>query len=191
MDDIVGGNKSKKMFAKVKLVLFYVPNSDIMVAFNVNDPEFNKMWESIKQKLRRLNNYISGQDDLADELDTGENEEEELSPEDKIENKKEAIKQIVFKDVAKTIHANNLTDFEAASRDERDIMVSIDKKVDEYLKKPENLKKTIPDLIADVQADNDVKAKAIRYIETKKASVIRNDILAKGMTKETEIIGSL
>ena len=185
----------KHTFEKIKLVMFYVPKGDILLTIDLHDPEFDdKIWPQAKQKLKRLNAFAMGQDDLLDELDDSNEtggDDEELSKEDRIENKKEEIKNVVFKQVAKTIHANNLTDFEAASRDEKDLIVSIDKKVDDYLAKPENLKKNINDMVTDIQADNDVKSKAVRYVETKKAASIRADTLAKTLEKEVETLGSL
>ena len=176
-------------FKKIKLVIFYVPKSDILMAIDIHDKNFLNDWNEIRNKLKRMNAFINGTDDLQDEIIEGENELIDDSV--RLENKKEELKNLMFSKVAKTIRANNLTDFEAATRDEKDLMVAIDKKVDDYLKKPENLQKTIPDLVAEIETDNEIKSKAIRYVETKKASIIRADTLTKGLEKETDIIGSL
>lgn len=178
-------------FKKIKMVFFYDPNGDILLAVDIHRDDFDKIWPSVLQKLKRMNNHLAGNDSLSGDVETEDEGEEELSPEDKYENKKENIKNIVFSHVAKTLHASNLTDFEAASRDEKDLMVVIDKRVDDYLQKPENLQKSMGDLIADIETNNDIKAKAVRYIETKKAAVNKSNFAAKQMEKEADLIGSL
>ena len=177
-------------YKKIKRVLFYVPNGEVLLVADLKDPEFKKkIWPSLQQKIIRMNNFVLGTDNLADEIE--DEEHADITPEEKFENNKEKIKQVMLSKVAKTIHANNLDDFEAASRDERDLMVTIDSKIDKYLAKPENLKKTFNDMAEDIEKDDEVKVKAIRYVETKKASINRMDSFAKGIEKETEIIGSL
>lgn len=178
-------------FSKIKMVFFYDPKGDVLLAVDLHRPDFDKVWPLVIQKLKRMNNHLTGDDDLGDELETEDQAEKELSPEDQYENKKEKIKNIVLGRVAKTLRANNLTDFEAASRDEKDLMVVIDKKVDDYLQKPENLSKTMDDLVTDIETNNDIKAKAVRYIETKKAAVTKGEYAAKQLEKEADLIGSL
>lgn len=171
-------------YSKVKKIFFYVPKGNVMLAMDLFSPDFDKELLQIKQKLRKLNNFVAG-------TETVEDEDDEISPEDRIENKKEEIKNVVFSKVAKTIKANNLTDFEAANRDERDLMFALDKKVDDYIKKPENMSKTVNDMVSDLEQDNEIKMKALRFVETKKASIIRANSMSKQLEKETEIIGSL
>ena len=178
-------------YEKIKLVVFCIPTSNILVAIDLKDPDFAKKWPSTIQKIKRLNNFNLGTDTLDDEDVVKEDDDSDLDPEDKLENKKEDIKKVVLDTVAKSIHANNLTDYEVASRDERDIMTSIDKKVDDYLAKPDNLVKPLTSMVSDIEKDNTVKEKAIKYIETKKAATIRADTQAKEIEKETGIISSL
>lgn len=182
------GTINMDAFAKVKLVIFYNPNADALIAMDLHDKDFKKEFDSFKLKLYRLNNFNNGTDDLSD---VDANDEEDLSEDDIIENKKEQIKQVVFSKVAKTIRANNLTDFEAASEDEKEIISTIDKKIDDYLAKDENLQKPFSSLVDEIEKDNDVKSKAIRYVESKKSAAIRLDTHSKGLEKETEVIGSL
>lgn len=186
---------SEKLPDTISLYIFYNPNAKAMVVVDPKDPDFEKDKGAIFQKILRLNAY-NAKGAEHDNLDDGEDveseiPENELSNEDKIENKKEDIKQVVFSKVAKTLHADNLTDFEAASQDEKDLMLSIDDKVDKYLAKDTNLKKSFNDMLNDVETDSDVKAKAIRYIEAKRSSSQRLENHANGLEKETKIIGSL
>lgn len=185
------GKFDPKKYSKIKRVIFYSPKGNVMVATDIHGEEFKTNWLQIVQKIRRINSFNAGEDTLDDELETAEEIEAELTPEDKLENKKEEIKQIVFKNVAKTIKANSLNDFEAATRDERDLMVSIDDKVERFINKPENKNKTIADMVTELEQDNDIKSKAVRYVETKKASVLRTTALSKNLDTETEIISSI
>ena len=190
IQSLVNGTLDEKKYDKIKRVFFYVPKGNVVMAIDLKDPELRKEMPNIIAKLRRLNGFISGENDLNDEFqeDISTND---ISNEDRIENTKDEIKKVVFNKIAKTIHANNLTDFEAASRDEKDLMVAIDNKIEKYLNKPENLKKTLENMVTELETDNEIKSKALRYVETKKGAILRADTLAKGLEKETELIGSL
>ena len=143
-------------------------------------------------RLNAFNAKGAEHDDLVagEDVDDG-TDDSTLSPEDRIENKKEAIKTALLTKVAKKIHADNLTDFEAATTNERDLMFTIDDKVDKYLNKPENLKKTFGDMMADVESDPEVTTKAIKYVETRKVAAQKMDNLAPEYEKETQVVGSI
>lgn len=180
-----------KRFSKLKCVFFYVPGKDVLLVLDVRDSEFEKNWPLFQQRLRKINSLNAGEISLESVIDDEPSEDETES--DKItaiENKKEEIKNIVFGKISKTIRAN-LTDFEAASYSEKDLIATIDDKIEKYLKVPANMKKTINDMVEDIEKDNDVKVKAIKFVETKKAAVLRAETLSKGLEKETEIIASL
>lgn len=189
------GNFTEKLPDTISLYLFYNPNANAIVVVDSKDPNFEKDKGAIFQKILRLNAYNAKgkeHDNLDDDADVESSiPDNELSDEDKLENKKEEIKKVVFSKVAKTLHADNLTDFEAASQDEQGLMMAIDDKVDKYLEKDSNLKKTFNDMLSDVEKDDDVKAKAIRYVEAKKSSTQRLENHSKGLEKETEIISTL
>lgn len=179
----------------VDLYIFYNPNARAMVVVDPKDSNFDKDKAAIYQKILRLNAFNSRGADHDDLL--GDDVEEDIpaadmSEEDAIENKKEEIKKVVFSKVAKTLHAENaLTDYEAASPDEQTLMLSIDDKVDDYLKTDKNISKTFGDMVKDVEEDPDVKMKAVRYVESRKSAVQRLENHTKGLEKETELIGAL
>ena len=179
----------------VDLYIFYNPNAKAMVVVDPKDKNFEKDKNAIYQKILRLNAFNSrgaDHDDLLGDEVEDEIPADEISEEDAIENKKEEIKKVVFSKVAKTLHAENaLTDYEAASPDEQSLMLSIDSKVDNYLKTDKNLNKTFGDMVKDVEDDTDVKMKAVRYVESRKSATQRLENHAKGLEKETEIIGTL
>ena len=125
-------------YEKVDKIIFYVPDSEFMVVMDLKSPDFLKDLDSIILKIMRLNSYNSGEDALDDIDDVSE----EISEEDSIENTKEQIKEVILSKVAKTIRAANLTDFEAASKEERNIIQSIDAKVEEYLNRSDSTEKS-------------------------------------------------
>ena len=174
-------------YEKVDKIIFYVPDSEFMVVMDLKSPDFLKDLDSIILKIMRLNSYNSGEDALDDIDDVSE----EISEEDSIENTKEQIKEVILSKVAKTIRAANLTNFEAASKEERNIIQSIDAKVEEYLNRSDSTEKSFDELVAEVETDREVKLNAIRYIESKKANSFKADAIAKGLEKEIEVIGSL
>ena len=93
--------------------------------------------------------------------------------------------------MAKKIKADSLTDFEAANKDEQDIMLAIDRKIDKYLENPLNLDKPFAELVSEIENDQEVKVKAIRYVETKKAAAEKLAQLSKNLEKEVEVVNSL
>ena len=190
-----GIDVAKASYSNIDLFIIYNPNANAMVVIDLNDPDLEKTKGAILLKILRLNAFNAKgaeHDDLVagEDVDDG-TDDSTLSPEDRIENKKEAIKTALLTKVAKKIHADNLTDFEAATTNERDLMFTIDDKVDKYLNKPENLKKTFADMMADVESDPDVTTKAIKYVETRKVAAQKMDNLAPEYEKETQVVGSI
>lgn len=183
-----------KSWTKIKGIFFYVPSKDILMSLDIDNPEFEKDLPSVQQRIRRLNALNSGEisiDDVSEDADaiTEPNVVDGVD-QDILENRKEEIKKIILGNIAKKIKAN-LTDFDAASSTEKDIIVLIDDKIEKFLGKKENLKKTIDELATELENDNEIKNKAIKYVETKKASILRNDILSKGLEKEVEAVSQL
>ena len=178
-----------ELYKKLDLIIFFNPTANAMYVLDMKtfDPEsdFTVMFS----KVNRLNNFNNGTDVLED--DDVIDDDEALDDADEIENMKDEIKNLVLTKLAKTIKADNLTDFEAANKDEQNIILSIDKKIDQYLEDPENLDKPFAELVAEIGRDQEVKAKAIRYVETKKATMDKLTQLSKNLDKETEIIGSI
>ena len=179
-------------FKNLKEIFFYAPESGIMMAIDIHDPEFRENLQDIKLKIKRMNSLLSGEetiDDISDEVDAS-SANVELSASDKKENRKEEIKQIILSKISKDLKAK-LTDFEAASSSEKDLIVIIDDKVEKYLSKPENLSKSLADMADEIEKDPDVKTKAIKFVETKKASVLRAETISKGLSKEIDVISSI
>ena len=181
-------NKSK--FTRIKFIFFYNPNANAIIKIDLRDPDFDREFPTTLQKIYRLNNYNNGTDSLSDaQIDIGDINQ--LSNEERIENKKEDIKNIILSKISKTLKANNLTDFEAATRDEKLLILAIDKKIENYLADPNNNEKSLNDLISDIETDPDVKASAIRYVESKKISQQKLETLSKNLDKENQVIGSI
>lgn len=182
-----------RSWKNIKGIFFYVPSKDVILALDIDNPDFDKDWSTFQGRLRRLNSLNSCElslDEVSEEASAKEYTDTDEDRTAEFENKKEIIKQAVLGKISKTIKAN-LTDFDAASHSEKDLISAIDDKIEKYIKRPENLKKTIDDMISEIERDNEVKSKAIKFVETKKAATIRADILAKGLEKETEVISSL
>lgn len=187
--------KLSNLSSKIKGIYFYVPSKDILLALDLDDPEFDKNFPSFQQKLRRINSVNSGEESIDSVVedavvDISYLNNTELDKETQLENKKEEIKKLIFSKISKTIRAN-LTDFEAASAGERDLIAIIDDKIEKYLSKPTNLKKTLNDMTEELEADNEIKLKALKFVETKKASAIKAETMSKNLEKETDIISSL
>ena len=174
-------------YKNVNRVIFYNPNANAMVVIDPNSETLQEDFQEIFLKLNRLNNFNNSAtgETLSDDVETADLE---MEPEDYAESVKEEIKNVVFKKVAKDIKANNLTDFEDATKEEREIMLAIDKKIDNYLEKPENIQKPFKDLVDEVEKDNSVKSKAIKYVETKRIAVNKAINMSKNLTKEVEEI---
>ena len=182
-----------RSWKNIKGIFFYVPSKDVILALDIDNPDFDKDWPTFQGRLRRLNSLNSGElslDEVSEEASAKDYTDTDEDRAAEFENKKEIIKQAVLGKISKTIKAN-LTDFDAASHSEKDLISAIDDKIEKYIKRPENLKKTVDDMISEIERDNEVKTKAIKFVETKKAATIRADILAKGLEKETEVISSL
>ena len=108
-----------------------------------------------------------------------------------LKTRKERIKEIIFKKVAKNIKAGKLDDFEAATKEEQDIMLAIDKKVDSYLENQENADKPFSDLVTQIENDNEIKLKSLKYVEIKRVSDQKLTQLSKNLDKELEVIDEI
>lgn len=180
-----------KAYENIKCIFVQVPKYNVILALDMHDPDFTKNWGHFKQKLRKLNSLLKGEEGVDDVVEKETDEEVEgFSHEDVIENKKEEIKKVVLDKFSKDMRTN-LSDYEAASSNEKDLIVSIDDKVEKYIEKKDNLKKTVSDMVEDLEKDEEIKSKAIKFIETKKAAIIKADTLSKGLEKETEIVSTL
>jgi hypothetical protein len=183
---------NKEKYSKIDLVIFFNPNANALIAVDLKDPEFEKNFLVIFQRIMRLNNFNNGTDTLEDD-ETGDIEPVEAltDEEEKLENDKEKIKEIILSRVAKTIKAGNLSDFEAANKDEQDLALTIDKKIETYLTNKENETKSFDELVNEVEKDTDIKIKAIKYVESKKISNSKLSQLSKNIDKELEVIDSI
>jgi len=185
------GSIDKTAYAKVQRIIFYNPNAKAMVVIDLSDPDIDKDFLAVLQKISRLNNFnnTANPDTLEDIID--DDDEEDIDDEDQAENIKDKIKNIILGHVADALHAKNLTDFEAANRDEKDLIIAIDNKIDDYLSDPENLKKPFAELVSGIETDKEIKSKAVRYVETKKMSQQKIDNSSINLDKENEILGNL
>jgi hypothetical protein len=172
--------------SKIDRIIFFNPNANAMVVIDPSNFDYSKDFMDLFMKVNRLNNFNNGDDALAEDV-----EEEVFDAEDDIENTKEQIKEIVFKNFAKTLKADKLTDFEAADKDEKDLIVSIDRKIDEHLSKEGNLDKSFNELVKAVEEDQDVKVKALKFIETKKIAEQKLTQLSRNLEKEVEALDSI
>lgn len=176
-------------FQKFDKILFYNPNAKALFPLDLKEYDPEKDFLKLFMRINRLNNFNNNED----KLDSGEeiDSEEPIDDLEAVENMKENIKELVFNKVAKTIKASNLTDFEASSKDEQDLVLTIDKKIDSYLENPENVKKPFSELVSQINSDKEITVKAIKYVETKKVAEQKINQLTKNLEKETEIINSI
>ena len=180
-----------ELYKKFDLIMFFNPNANAMYVIDMKEFDVDKDFTIMFSKVNRLNSFNNGEDDLEEDDGILVDNEEDLDDDDQVENMKDDIKNLVLSKIAKKIKANNLTDFEAANKDEQDIMLAIDRKIEKYLEDPANLDKPFAELAAEIERDQEVKAKAIRYVETKKLTIDKLAQLSANLDKETEIIGSL
>lgn len=185
----VMGTLDKSKYAVFDQIIIYNKNADAIITLDLKDPELPKYKNELVQKIIRLNAFNTGEDTF-DDIELG-NEIESATDEDKTEDKKERLKNVIFSKIGKTLKTNNLTDFEAASRDEKDLIITIDRKIEKYLNRDDLGEKSFDDMAQDLESDNEIKAQAVRYIETKKASTTKLEKMAKRLEKETEIVGKL
>lgn len=184
-------NKSLDLsiYGKFERIIFYVPKNGAMLVLDPKAEDFFDIYPEFFLRVNRLNNSVNNLDSLIDDVDNGSEEEQKV--EDEFENKKEQIKDIIISKIAKSLKATNLTDYDSATKEEQDLIVAIDKKIDTYLNNPENLKRSFKDLTNEVETDNDIKMNAIRYVESKKSGAQKLNSLSKNISKEVEIVDSI
>ena len=184
------GTYDKEKWARVDRIFFYNPAAQAMVVMDPKDPTIVDNFLVYFEKINRLNRFNGKLDNLDDDEVEDEVPETEVSTEDKIENTKEKIKKVVLDNVSKKLKAN-LTDYDDATMEEKSIITSIDKKIDSYLSKDENIKKPFNDLVTEVEKDNEITSKAVNYVESKKIAQKQLIQLQKNLDKETEVIDSI
>lgn len=164
-------------------IIFYNPKANMMIAIDPTDSSNITDFQEILTKVARLNAYNNNEETFEDvEL------EDELQPDDYEESVKDQLKDVIFKKISKELKAKNLTDFDAATKEEQEIIFAIDKKIDDYLAKPENLQKPFNDLVNAIETDSSVKSKAIKYIETKRLAYNKSINMSQNLTQETKVI---
>jgi hypothetical protein len=149
------------------------------VCIDLKEFDLKEDYDKFFHLLMRLNNFNGNTDSLSDIEDDAD-----LDEEDVIENKKEEIKNAVFSRVAKSLKIKNLTDFEAANKNEKDLILLLDRSVEKYLNDPENLEKSFNDLVDTIEADPVVKRQAIQYVESKNIGLKNLNTLSKNLEKE-------
>lgn len=167
-------------------IFFYNPNADVIIAFDPNDAEALKTFPDLLMKIIRLNNFNNAS--LGETLDDAEADDADISDEDYNETLKAQIKEVIFKKLAKQLKINNLSDYEESSKGEKEIILAIDRKIDEYLGDPEKVKQPFQSLVDEIDSDPLVKAKAIKYMESKRISRVRELTMGKNLEKELEQI---
>ncbi len=173
----------------VSRIIFYNPNANAMVVMDPSDPEIVDKFGNYLIKIIRLNNFNTREDDLND-IPDDDGVPADATEEDQIENTKDKIKDIVLRDVSKTLKAN-LDDYDDADEKGKAVITAIDRKVDEFLKKPENTEKSFSELVNSVKTDKDVTTNAIEYVESKKIEAKQMKQMEKNLERETEIIDSI
>lgn len=173
----------------VSRIIFYNPSAQAMVVMDPSDPEIVDKFGTYLIKIIRLNNFNTREDDLGDVPDD-DDIPEDAPEEEQIENTKDKIKEIVLRDVSKTLKAD-LSDYDDADEKGKAVITAIDRKVDEFLKKPENTERSFAELVDAVKSDKDVTSNAIEYVESKKIEQKQLKQLEKNLERETEIVDSL
>ena len=74
------------------------------------------------------------------------------------------------------------------AKEEKEIILAIDRKLDEYLSNSEKVKQPLQYLIDEVDSDPDIKSKAIKYLETKRISKVRELTMGKNLETELSVI---
>ena len=172
-------------YSNVERIIFFNPNANVIIVLDPKDKEAQDNFQDILMKISRLNNYNNAAS--GERLDDAESTDE-LAPEDYEETVKDQIKEVIFKKIAKELKAKNLTDFESATKDEKEIILAIDKKIDEYLANPENIQKPFAELVSTIETDNSIKSKAIKYVETKRLAQNKAINLSQNLTQEIKAI---
>ena len=169
-------------------IFIYNNKTQIMMCLNPHDGSIEKYKDDILMKLGRINNFNGnvGGETLEDDVD--DVDDENISEEDYEENVKQNIKDEVFKRVAKQLKANKIDDFEDTTKEEKVLAMTIDKKIDEYLNKPENLQKPFNALVDEINNDPEIKVNAIKYVEHKRVAYNKNVNLSKTLEKELSAI---
>jgi hypothetical protein len=189
LKSLLKGWGSISNFSRYDKIIFFNPRANAMVVIDPKNFDSEKSFTDLFIKINRLNAFNNGEDSLTD--DVVEESDEKLDKEEEIENTKEQIKEIVLKKVAKTLGANKLNDFEAADKDEKDLILSIDKRIDSYLLDKNNLDKPFEELVSTIEQDQEVKVKALKYVETKKIAEQKLTQLSRNLEKEVEVLGSI
>lgn len=182
-------------FKKLDQIFIYNPAAHAMVTFSPKDPDIDKKAFLIWNNIKRLNDFNLKADALADAVDAEKEtaaatETGEVSIDDVADDTTKKITSVVLSNVAKTLKTD-LTDYDAASTDEKALINKIGDKVGTYLNNDDNLTKPFDDLVKTVEQDATVKNTAINYIEAKKISQAQQAQLQKGITKENSVIDSV
>ena len=178
-----------KEYKEFDRIIFFNPNANAIYVIDPNNDEEISDVPEVIMKVARLNAYNNSA--------SGENlsdipvEDENLDQADYEDSLKEQLKEVLFKKVAKELKAKNLTDFESATKEEREIILAMDKKIDDYLSKPENIQKPFAELVNAIETDSDIKSKAIKYVETKRLAQNKAIQLSQNLTQETKVINKI
>ena len=175
--------KNMKAYKDVDLVFFFNAKANALIAINPNDEEMLDKFADVFLKIQRLNNFNNGSDDLADE-DT----EAESTEEDTEADIKDKIIEAVFNKIAKELKAHNLSDFDPNNKEEMQLRLTIEDKVNAFLANPANMSKSFNELVETIDTDGDIKNQAIRYIESKRVSQNKLINLSKNLDKEIEVV---
>lgn len=178
------GTINLEKYKNVTNIIFYNIKANAIIKIDINDPLFiEEYFDKVMIQLIRMNNFNNADidDDLSD-IDTIDSTDDDVDI-------KEKIKGIVLTRVSKSLKVN-LTDFDAASKAEQEILIDIENKLDEVLDGSlEGV--SLEDLVSKVMDDASIKTKAIKFIESKKISQQRLKVLTKNIERETEILADL
>jgi hypothetical protein len=187
LKSVLKGTVNRQAYSRFKRVIFYNPKANAMVAFDLSTMD-DKDFTDVFLKIDRLNKFNGGEDSLTQ--DVLDESDEELDEEEELENTKEKIKEVVLGKVSKTLGAK-LTDFEAADKDEKDLILAIDKKIESYLRDPKNADRPFEELTGQIESDQEVKIKSLKYVETKKIAEQKLSQLSRNLEKEVEALSSI
>jgi len=169
-------------YKRFERIFIFNSASGILMSIDPNDESVEKNFGDIRMRLARLNNFVGGVD--GETLDDIDDDDSTQSDEDYEEDVKEKIKNEVFKRVAKQLKAHNVNDFEETTKEDRILMMKIDKKIDSVLNSPEASQLSFNDLVNKIDTDDELKLSTIKYIENKRSRNIKAENLSKQLEKE-------
>lgn len=168
-------------FATSKIMI-YSDKLDALVTFDLDEESFKTKKMFIVQLIERLHNGHK----LGVLEDDEEEYEEELSPEETYENKKEDFKNAVVSKYTQKLKIES-TDEKLLDKNEREIVSKLKNKVDSYL----DTASSTEEIFEKIEKDTEIKTSTLEYISRKKIADKLDRQYQKHLEQETEVATSL